>query len=242
MKEAEDPCECASEVSADFDILEQSWNTADAFYTKTDAVLADKRVYFRAKEENAEYTWYIGIDEETDQETWKYFGEQWVGSTIPITLVVKKIPNLTCFPDDDGYDSITKTFTVHDRCEPNIMEGTFRIAEENSLDSFDIVLNFDEAYDVPGIQWDSGCRRLDFYNYDGQGSDCVDYNNTMLRNFREFRRLNFSSINGNPIDCDLLFIRECENNLNGEFRINYATGASSLNNLREFNCFGRKLN
>jgi len=130
---AEDPCDCASEVSADFDILERHIQLAQSEFIVTDHVLGggSKQVRFRAIEKDAEYKWFIGLDVEVEKETFKNFGSQWIGSTIPITLVVKKEPNLICFPDDDGYDSITKTFNIYDEChEPYLLEGTFRMAEK----------------------------------------------------------------------------------------------------------------
>jgi hypothetical protein len=50
---------------------------------------------------------------------------------------------MECFPDDDGIDTITKTFTVVDQCDYWI-DGTFRgaWADEQSTDSFDVVFQF----------------------------------------------------------------------------------------------------
>jgi hypothetical protein len=170
MNAAADPCACASEVSADFDILERHSQVANSEIIVTDHVLQNsftKQVRFRAKEEDAEYTWYIGIDVETDQETYKNFGTEWIGSTIPITLVVKKEANTVCFPDDDGYDSITKTFNIYDEChEPYLLEGTFRMASENSTDSIDIDIEFIE------YPPQNDCFSADITNFDGEGSTC----------------------------------------------------------------------
>jgi len=165
-----DPCDCASEVSADFEILERhGFGGGNGPLIVTDHVFgrSGKEVRFRAKEDNAEYTWYIGTDVETDQEIFKTFGLQWVGSSIPITLVVEKEPNSNCFPNDDGYDSITKSFTIYDEChEPYLLEGTFRMAAENSKDSIDIEIEFKEY-----APWND-CRNADITNFDGQGSTC----------------------------------------------------------------------
>ena len=169
MQNTEDPCECASEVSADFDILERHTQLASSEVIVTDHVVGagSKQVRFRAKEEEAEYTWYIGTDIETDRETFKNFGSQWIGSTIPITLVVKKEPNTICFPEDDGYDSITKTFDIYDVCyEPYLLEGTFRMAPENSKDSIDIEIEFNE------YPPQNDCLSADITNFDGEGSTC----------------------------------------------------------------------
>jgi hypothetical protein len=102
-----DPCGCASEVSADFDIYELVSTQDDDFETLTDHILDDRYAKFVAKEENAEYTWYIGSQTFNTKEASRYFSRDWIGYNIPITLVVQKTPNSTCFPNDDGYDSIT---------------------------------------------------------------------------------------------------------------------------------------
>src|SRR5690554_4902010 len=94
---AEDPCECANEVSADFKI-EESSGTVLQYLTETDTVFKNKRVYFTAQEDDATYTWYIGIEEFTDQSVFRYFDDTWAGTNIPITLVVEKEPNAACFP------------------------------------------------------------------------------------------------------------------------------------------------
>lgn len=180
--EEKDPCDCASEVSADFDILERhGFGGGNGPLILTDNVFgrSGKEVRFRAKEEEAEYTWYIGTDVETDRETFKTFGLQWVGSTIPVTLVVEKEPNSVCFPNDDGYDSITKSFTIYDMChEPYLLEGTFRMAEENSTDSIDIDIEFKE------YPPDNNCYTADITNFDGQGSTCPGNYFEVSKSFR----------------------------------------------------------
>lgn len=239
---AANPCECASEVSADFEIREALNNGAPSInmYTLTDDILGSKTAYFKAKIDDAEYTWYIGTDVETEREISRYFPEQWAGSNIPITLVVKKEPNTNCFPNDDGYDSITKIMRVHDQCDTNIMEGTFRVAEENSIDSFDIAFDFELAYAAPGLLSNSNCSRLDFYNYDGNGSNCVGYDNTMERNYRAFKRATFSNWGGSPTDCDNINVRKCVLDLDNSFYIEYSNGFSTETVIH--NLFGRKLN
>jgi hypothetical protein len=179
-----DPCSCASEVSADFDIIEaHTWGTVGDPSIVTDHAVAHggKKIFFRAKEDIAEYTWYIGSDVETTKETFKTFGLQWEGATIPITLVVRKQPNLTCFPNDDGYDSITKTFNLYPVChEPYLLEGIFRMAPENSTDSIDIEMRV-----VQYAPWND-CLTMDITNYDGQGSTCPGNRFRGNRSYRMF--------------------------------------------------------
>ncbi|PKR79721.1 hypothetical protein CW751_13430 [Brumimicrobium salinarum] len=241
---AEDPCDCASEVSADFEIREALNNGAPSInmYTVTDDILAYKTAYFKAKEADAEYTWYIGADIETDRETAKFFPGQWAGSVIPITLVVEKEPNTICFPNDDGYDSITKYMGVHSFCDSSIMEGTFRVAEENSIDSFDIVFDLELAYAAPGVLSNSNCSRLDFYNYDRNGSNCVGYDNVMARNYRAFRSGIFSNWGGASHECGDLLIKKCYLDLNNQLFLSYEYWHVNDPEAIELNVNGRKLN
>ena len=174
MRQAEDPCKCASEVSADFVIEERATHIPQEIWVETDTTLHNKRVRFRALEEDAEYTWYIGLDVETDQAPWKYFSDQWIGQDIPITLVVKKEPNNTCFPDDDGYDSITKTFHVsqypiipvindEDRTIHHAgINGTYRMIGEGMNDSIDIEVYMEDLI----------VRTVHIKNLDGKGTYC----------------------------------------------------------------------
>ncbi|MFK7784912.1 MAG: hypothetical protein AB8B56_07345, partial [Crocinitomicaceae bacterium] len=56
-------CDCASEVSADFEILElESLPQFNPVGTDSDTIFHNGNVIFRAKEDSAEYTWYIGAN------------------------------------------------------------------------------------------------------------------------------------------------------------------------------------
>ena len=159
-----DPCYSVEEVSADFDILEQiaaiaSW--ADSF-TVASEVSSFGLIKFKAKQENAlHYTWYIGSEVITDvDEVARLFSQPNLtpGTVVTITLVVEAIPNLDCFPNDDGIDTVTKSFRLVDRCEYWV-NGTFRgaWADEQSTDSFNVRFEF---FDHSG----SNCSNLRIWN------------------------------------------------------------------------------
>ncbi len=191
IKKTVDPCECASEVSADFVIEEIAlWGLAHKWYTETDSILKGSRVRFRAKEDVAEYKWYIGIEELDQPSVIRYFESQWTGSNIPITLVVRKEPNNVCFPLDDGYDSITKVLNVteYSKVDPNnsnnmlvgTLEGNFRMIEKNATDSIEVGIDF--------VINSLNTTYINFYNYDGSGGECIEFHQPDLGiNYREFR-------------------------------------------------------
>ena len=106
-------CSCATKANANFTIEEMtSGNPNLAKYTETDSIFSEKNVRFYATEEAEEYTWYIGSEVIHTREVMRYFDNSLVGQTIPVKLVVKKSPNLICFPNEDGTDSLVKYFTV----------------------------------------------------------------------------------------------------------------------------------
>ncbi len=105
-------CNCAKEVSANFLIEEMTSPFSDARFTDADTIYKGKNVRFRALEDNAQYTWYIGNEVLNTQEVARFFNSSLGGQNITISLAIRKKPNSICLPNDDGYDSISKTFHV----------------------------------------------------------------------------------------------------------------------------------
>jgi hypothetical protein len=161
-------CSCAKETSAEFDI-EEIWRLGlwDEKRSITDSTFKEMNVVFTAKDTNASYKWYIGNEVLNTKSVIRYFNSSLVGQTIPITLVVRKNPNYICFPNDDGYDSITKTVVITNRdyyssfLEPNpTLEGIYRMKEENGSDSIDITIDM----------YKTTSNRVTISNYDGNGA------------------------------------------------------------------------
>jgi hypothetical protein len=238
---AEDPCDCASEVSADF-VIEELFSPINQVFIETDTTFHDRDIQFRALEENAEYTWYIGIDTFNTQSASRFFTDQWIGFDIPITLVVKKEPNNTCYPNDDGYDSITKTFYVsqypveygtNQDIEFGSIEGTYRMFSTELNDSIDIGVDVNDKWDT---------RTIDFTNIDGTSIVCDSFNRD-LSNW-SYRELRFESYHTTTSICTGLS-GVVRNKVNGEAEmiIHSSTLDPQNNNLVDYtyNYFGRKL-
>lgn len=161
MTELNKNCDCAHEVTADF-YMEEMVTPIDWPYarksTDTDTIYANKNVWFHPVEKNAEYTWYLGLETLTEEEIYRYFSEEHVGETYPMTLVVKKKPNTICFPNDDGYDSIVRYLTIVEKIDEyeffnNVsmharFEGIYRVKDSNMADSID--LTFDVTHHIEG--------------------------------------------------------------------------------------------
>jgi hypothetical protein len=150
-------CDCAKEVSADF-IIEEFWGDINGWElrTETDTAYTNKNIYFSAKQDSAEYKWYLGTEILTEQVIGRFFpNTDTENQTIAVSLVVKKKPNNICFPNDDGYDSIIKYLhfvklpenTGAFQTYPLNMAGTYRVKMPHLADSHDISIScsMDEA-------------------------------------------------------------------------------------------------
>ena len=220
--EAEEPCDCATEVSAEFDILEilspiGTWQPN--LRTPTDTIIGDKNVEFKAKMENADnYTWYIGTEVLDTRSVIRYFDESLAGQNITVSLVVRSEPNSYCFPQDDGYDSISKTFGVKPICgDSTLMEGYFRVALEGSTDSLDIGFDFRESRVGPDP---FTCDFVDIFNYNLQG-DTLDHWTGVARVYRNYRWVKLKGYTGIGYD---FFYYEAEMDLEDVFHLYVSRG------------------
>lgn len=237
VPETKNPCECAREVTADFTMEELSNPFTTGEYTETDTIFKEKNVRFNALEDNAEYTWYIGVEELTTKEVSRYFDQTLSGSNLPITLVVNKEPNKFCFPDDDGYDSITKTIHVSPLPSESgqdvnfgSIEGVYRMKSEHLPDSFDI--------DFSVIIGQSNGYMFNILNYDGQGSNCENQAEISDRNYRQVWTNNGTSVS----QCEYLR-GYVHNRIDGIAEMEFSTRVYEGNNLIEYkwHYLGRKL-
>jgi hypothetical protein len=172
MKELD--CSCAKEVSADFtmeEIVAGSFpeDGVENFWTFTDTIYSEKTVRFTALEDGATYKWYMGSEIVNQKQLKRYFSTAFSNQVLPITLVVKKKPNKICFPNDDGFDSITKFLYIKrgPLLDTTFLEGIFRFYSEELKDSFDVKIDFEPG----GI---SDGPFFNMYNYDGLGSNSIN--------------------------------------------------------------------
>jgi hypothetical protein len=235
-------CSCASEVSADFEILElETLPQFDPEGTDSDTIFMNKNVIFRAKEDNAEYTWYIGSEILNTQEVGRQFTSVFAGQDITVSLVVNKPANTICFPNDDGHDSISRTFYVQTYAagdptsmfvnDSTLMEGIYRMKSAHLPDSFDVVIDYIDRITQPNEQ-------IDILNYDGLGSNAISMprNSGTRKTYRGFWIAEQGTF---------------QNNFKGKF-LNILDGQATFEIIRseliggeiittEFNLIGRKL-
>ena len=229
--EVVNPCDCASEVSAEF-TMEEFMSVFSDKLSETDTMYRGDNLLFTALDSSAEYIWYIGAEIITERTFTRNFGASLIGQTLPMHLVVKKTPNTICFPNDDGYDSITKYITVVDPGNQYVdttyrIEGVYRMKDSTMADSVDIILDMDNSYVYPvtGVNWGPVFA---FKNVDGQGLEIP---------FREegntFRQVWFEQ-NG------LGFDYSCYIRLNSQSNIEF--NFSSYEGYPSYHFFGRKIN
>ena len=218
---ADDPCDCATEVSAEFTMGEISGIGFGADTTFTDTIFHTKNLHFVAQEEDAQYTWYIGTEVLNTKEVTRYFGPTLAGTDHTISLVVRKTPNTNCFPQDDGYDSIymplhvsVYPIDVGDSIYLGTIEGTYRVKMPHLPDSADVTYNCSKGQ--------VGIEMFNIYNYDGLGSNCLNQSEYSGGNYRMSTTRNGTSVS----QCD--YIRGyIHNRLDGIIEMNFSFGSNN---------------
>lgn len=116
-----DPCQGKEQVKAKFEIYEaQAYNSDIWKYTDTDTIMR-AAAFFKAIGEFEEYEWHLGSEIIKEKSFVRYNLPR--GVHIPITLIVRKKPETACFPNDDGIDTITRSFY-------SMAEGGFKCWEK----------------------------------------------------------------------------------------------------------------
>ena len=137
-----DPCYGKTEVSADFQFLAK-YGFGDNVQWIPETKFVGSPVRFSAIDKEADsYTWYLGLDTITGTDEVELGVNNLEPGSYSASLVLEKEPNLLCFPEDDGRDSLMKFFQVVDFCE-RLAIGRFRGTVSNfSTDSIDIEIYF----------------------------------------------------------------------------------------------------
>ena len=138
-----DPCFGEKPVTADFEIsvLFRSvtpegipdWNPDVAFGR---GLLGFKAIGYPHSDNRIKYTWILGA--ETINEP--YFERDFIDTRedendIPITLIIEKEPDLDCFPEDDGKDTLVKYIRFVDSPCDYASTGDFKVLFEGEEDS-----------------------------------------------------------------------------------------------------------
>jgi hypothetical protein len=139
-----DPCAGLHPVKADFDIYEQL--SYDSLFI-SDTALKGNVVWFIAKGNYQNYKWKIGTDDSLfiGDTICLRFNEPY--NKITVTLFVSSPPDTTCFPGDDGKDTLTKYLTIMpwDKCA---LIGDYKgFNLDNPSDTFIVNIRYQDIFD-----------------------------------------------------------------------------------------------
>ncbi|MBS1553793.1 MAG: hypothetical protein JSU09_02605 [Bacteroidetes bacterium] len=214
-----DPCKGLKPVYADFK-FQDKFSGIDSLFT-IDTVLMEafqgayyKRLIFTASESDAKYNWLVGENIKTFTEQTFFLDFTQPYGSIETKLTVNKAPNKSCFPSDDGIDSVTKRLYLLEKSNfKYAFEGTFTGHLTTSpKDQFDIIItNFGQSpspdpLDPPGnyglrvFNLPKGCGR----NKVSPSEYSPEITQTTFRNFLIEHKYT-SSPNGEVFPCGEVF-------------------------------------
>lgn len=143
-----DPCSQVPYVTADFEIGQIYSASINPLSDPYKVFIVDSifprscSIMFKAKIEGAKYKWKLGTETIETKEFSRSFKEP--ASTITVTLMVEKAPD-KCHPNDDGKDTITKTFRLVNHCDL-VSVGSYKGLIDDSKDSIVWKLMYVENY------------------------------------------------------------------------------------------------
>ena len=184
-----DPCAGALTTSADF-IMYQSLTpglASDTLIQFYHYCFTNKTITLKASQDSANYHWIIGADDYFTQEVTFEIGSQFENADIPLKLVVTRNPDVDCYPNDNGVDTVTKTIVARHFCAGSMAGRYCGTWENEAVDSFVVELIFEPdgvsqcgRFNLSGVQptlpdtcINGSFQRLDNYlRFDGFSGAC----------------------------------------------------------------------
>lgn len=173
-----DPCYGKKPVTADFE-MSQGWRSAppkhldrwnpDVAFGR--GLVGFKPIGYDAEDTTVKYTWILGAET-----IYEYSFERDFIDTkekeIPITLIVEKQPNLDCYPEDDGKDTLTQMIRLVDSPCEFLTNGDFKVLFEGEQDSAIVkVRNWDVR--SKGYIRDTSCEKTNGAYFIGFNRDSL---------------------------------------------------------------------
>lgn len=103
-----DPCSGSRPVTASFTMYETLYNTA----VPADTVLVFRSIHFAADEKYDSYEWRIGDDPRVFTDSVVVLRFEQPEGDVDVRLIARRAPNTSCYPNDDGIDTVTKRLHV----------------------------------------------------------------------------------------------------------------------------------
>ncbi len=129
-----DPCAGLKPITAEIVISERVKDTI----IHSDTVIYYRPVQFSSPRKYDSYEWKIGYDDRTFSDSSVVLNFREPFGELPIRLIVKSRPDTECFPEDDGIDTLEKTFYVKHPSEIAILGSYIGAHERDLLDTFGV--------------------------------------------------------------------------------------------------------
>jgi hypothetical protein len=163
-----DPCYGKTQPSAKFIIEQKQLNEQLKSVWIADSTFGGFEMRFRSEYTDSKYkhTWYVGSEVFYGTVTpIRDFRQTPRPQNITVSHVLEYTPDLQCFPDDDGKDSVAQDFRLIALWDELKVFGTFRGVFQGSLDSFDFNFQVLDINDQPAY-FSNGyrVRSINFHN------------------------------------------------------------------------------
>jgi hypothetical protein len=139
-----DPCYGKEKPSAKFIMEESNTEMVNQGLWFADSVFFGAMLRFRSEfnEPGYKHTWYVGSEVFTSSATpSRNFLNQARPQDITISHVLEYTPNMQCFPDDNGKDSVAQTFRLIASFNTDFQTfGIYRGVLDNQVDSIEVKL------------------------------------------------------------------------------------------------------
>lgn len=226
-----DPCYDKSLPSAQFIIEQIEINEKSKLVWIADSTFSGSDIRFRSELKDSKYThtWYVGTEIFYGYETpSRSFQNVARPQKISVSHVIEYTPDLQCFPNDDGKDSVSQEFYLIAFWNELNIYGTFRGVFEGTTDSFDINFSVLDANDQPASYLNvERTRTINFHN---EGDTL--YSNTSGNWISYFGHTNYRAFASNPPDLTMN-LQE-----NGTFVLKYRW---YTNGYSDYTVIGRKI-
>lgn len=139
-----DPCYGQKPVTADIELSQRIELGAIigenvVYITDHNNIFPKSQIRFHCPLDNAKYTWILGSETITSQTFERHFFDS-PFDTYSVRLIVEKTPNKSCFPADNGIDTMTLKFKIVKVCElasVGVFKGKWdNIQSDSALISF----------------------------------------------------------------------------------------------------------
>jgi len=164
-----DPCYGKEKPSAKFVMEEGNTYLANKGIWYADSAFFGAQIRFRSEltDNRYKHTWYVGAETFNGHTTpGRNFLSLPRPQNITISHVIEYTPDLQCFPNDIGKDSVAQTFTlIASRNTDFKTYGTYRGVLEGTVDSFDVqIISIDQNGQLANINTHVQNKFINFHN------------------------------------------------------------------------------